>query len=239
MQGGRDDRAVHFHMRGYGPPMQVAYGRRPGGLLSPEERRNLLVAIAVLTLCLTMAMFGGLYGLMDWLGSEAWFVGVTAVVALISASTGFLCHEMAHKFVAQRYGCWAEFRYSLQGLGIALVISALTPILYAAPGAVFIAGRIDQRQNGLISIAGPATNVLIAVALIPIVLVSGDLVAWAVRTVIFFNAFLAIFNMIPFMPLDGAKVLRWSAPVYVASVVVMGALLYFVYAILPDLAGTI
>ena len=35
------------------------------------------------------------------------------VVILISGFTvgiGFLFHELGHKFLAQKYGCWAEFR---------------------------------------------------------------------------------------------------------------------------------
>src|SRR3989338_1249895 len=32
------------------------------------------------------------------------------LMALLTAGLGFLLHELAHKFVAQRYGCVAEFR---------------------------------------------------------------------------------------------------------------------------------
>ena len=32
------------------------------------------------------------------------------IVAAITVGTGFLLHEMGHKLVAQRYGCFAEFR---------------------------------------------------------------------------------------------------------------------------------
>jgi Zn-dependent protease len=53
--------------------------------------------------------------------------------------------------------------------------------------------------------------------------------------VIFFNTLLALFNMIPIMPLDGAKVLKWNAGVYVLCVVAMGALLYFTRFVMPDL----
>jgi Zn-dependent protease len=35
--------------------------------------------------------------------------------------------------------------------------------------------------------------------------------------VAYFNAFLAVFNMIPVMPLDGAKVWKWNAGIYVVS----------------------
>ena len=35
---------------------------------------------------------------------------VYGVVSILTIGVGFLFHEIAHKLVAQRYGCWAEFR---------------------------------------------------------------------------------------------------------------------------------
>ena len=216
------------------PPVYYGtYGSRPEGLLSDEEKRNITVAIIALTAALTMAMFGGLGRMYGAFTEEPSVVGYIALVAFVSTTTGFFLHEMAHKFVAQRYGCWAEFRYSQQGLLIALLLSSLAGFLFAAPGAVYIAGRIDARQNGIISIAGPMTNVVVAVVAIPLAIVFGGIIAWGFYTVIYFNAFLAIFNMIPVMPLDGAKVVRWSPGVYVAGLAVMGALMFFVWVYLP------
>lgn len=223
--GGRQYEASIF--AGEPPVYYRQYGRQPEGLLSPEEKRNILIAIGALTLALTMAMLGSASGLLAVLQEEPLFAGYIALVALVSTATGFFLHEMAHKFVAQRYGCWAEFRYSQQGLMIALLLSALAGFLFAAPGAVYIAGRIDQRQNGIISIAGPLSNVAVALALIPVVLAFGGIVGFGFYTVVYFNSFLAIFNMIPIMPLDGAKVVRWNAGIYLVAAVGMGALLYF------------
>lgn len=217
------------------PPVYYqTYGQQRKGMLSEEEKRNLTVAILALTAALTMAMFGGLSRMYNTFTEEPALVGYIALVAFVSTTTGFFLHEMAHKFVAQRYDCWAEFRYSQQGLFIALLLSALAGFLFAAPGAVYIAGRIDKRQNGIISIAGPLTNVAVAAVAIPLVVVFGGIIAWGFYTVIYFNAFLAIFNMIPIMPLDGAKVVRWSPVVYVAGIAAMGALMYFVWVFLPS-----
>jgi Zn-dependent protease len=216
------------------PPVYYqTYAQRPPGMLSPEEKKNLAIAIGALTLALTMAMFGGFGGLMTAFEENPGVAGYIALVAFVSTATGFFLHEMAHKFVAQRYGCWAEFRYSQQGLFIALILSAIAGFLFAAPGAVYIAGRIDKRQNGIISIAGPLTNVAVAVVLLPVVILVGGIVAWGFFTVIYFNAFLAIFNMIPVMPLDGAKVVRWNIGLYIVCLVGMGALLFFTWVYLP------
>ena len=196
----------------------------PGGLFSfsEEEKKNLLMAIGALTLAFTLLFMGS--------GIPIYIVVVISFIAVV---TGFLLHEFGHKFVAQRYGCWAEFRYSLQGLVIAILISSFVGFLYAAPGAVFIAGRIDERQNGIISIAGPLTNVCVALALIPVILLfHGSLLAYGLYTVVYFNSFLAIFNMIPLMPLDGAKVLQWNIGIYIIALVGMGALLAYVWFVM-------
>jgi Zn-dependent protease len=214
------------------PSYYRVYGRPRKGWLTPEEKRNLLIAMGALTLCLTMVMYFGLGGLFAALSDEPSDVLFTVIVAAITTATGFAMHELAHKFVAQRYGCWAEFRYSVRGLFFALV-TATFGFLFAAPGAVYIAGRVDARQNGLISIAGPVTNTLVTLAFIPIVLLFGGSatdVGQKLHIVAYFNAFLAVFNMIPVMPLDGAKVLRWNKGIYVGAMALMVALLVLLWS---------
>ncbi len=230
---GRDP--SNWQMAAASPSYYRTYGHRGKGLLSPEERRNLLIAMSALTLCLGMVMLGGLSGTVYALRNEQYVAVVTFIIAAITTATGFALHELSHKFTAQRYGCWAEFRYSIQGLGLALVTAAIG-FLFAAPGAVYIAGAIDKRQNGIISLAGPMANVAVVLALMPIAAlgVGGPWVSYGLIVVAYFNAFLAVFNMIPVLPLDGAKVFKWDAGVYVASmavVVVLLALTWYVKAI--------
>ena len=216
------------------PTYYQTYGKRPDGMLTKEEKKNLSIAVGALTLALTMVMFGGAGGMMKAFDEEPIIVIFIALIALVSTGTGFAMHELAHKFVAQKYGCWAEFRYSQQGLLLALVMAGLAGFLIAAPGAVYIVGRIDQRQNGLISIAGPLTNVIIALAMIPLVLMGG-LIGHGAFTVAFFNTFLAIFNMIPVMPLDGSKVFKWDKGIYAVALIGMGLLFYYIWFVLKEL----
>ncbi len=211
----------------HGTPLYYqTYGQRPRWMLSPEERNNLLLAMGALTLALMMVFYRGLNGFIWAISNDPVGVAIIGLIAVATTVTGFAMHELAHKFVAQRYNCWAEFRYSLQGLFLALFTAALG-FLVAAPGAVYIVGRVTDRQNGLISIAGPMTNVVVAVAMVPIIFLDlGGVVEFGAIIVAFFNAFLAAFNMIPIGVLDGAKVVRWSIPVYIAALVLIGILLY-------------
>src|SRR5207245_4630212 len=68
------------------------------------------------------------------------------------------------KIVAQRYGHWAEFRYSLRGLAMSFVF-AFFGFLIGAPGATMVSGYVTRDQNGRISAAGPVSNLVIGTAL--------------------------------------------------------------------------
>lgn len=152
------------------------------------------------------------------------------VSAFVAVASGFVLHELAHKIVAQRYGHWAEFRAHFPGLGISLLIAAFFHILFAAPGAVVIQGRVTPRENGLISLVGPGTNFVVAVVCLPFFAFkvnADDFMTTLFGTVASINALLAVFNLLPFGPFDGRKVLRWNAPVYVVTAALSVALFVF------------
>ena len=154
-------------------------------------------------------------------GTIAGFAGAMAR-SLLTVGVGFLLHELAHKVVAVRFGQVAAFRADYGMLGLAIA-AGLAGFLFAAPGAVYHRGSITERENGLIALAGPVTNVGLAVAFLPLSFLPGFVGAIGNLGVIV-NVLLAGFNMIPFGPLDGRKVLRWNevvfAIVFVPSVAV-------------------
>ncbi len=133
------------------------------------------------------------------------------IISAIAVGTGFLLHEMAHKFVSQKFHLRAEFRAFFPMLLLAVLLS-YTGFIFAAPGAVMIMGQPSKKQNGLISIAGPLTNLILAVLFFGLLFMnfqSGLLVK------IFFygfiiNVWLALFNLIPFAIFDGKKIFEWN-----------------------------
>lgn len=136
---------------------------------------------------------------------------------LVTVGLGFVLHEIAHKLMAIRYGFWAEYRLWLEGLVLALVTSYFG-FVFAAPGAVYIHGNyIDRDVNGKISIAGPLTNIMLAL----IFLMASSVLPSPFRDVAVLgyavNSFLALFNLIPIAVLDGAKVFRWNPLIWLIA----------------------
>ncbi len=135
------------------------------------------------------------------------------LVMLFSVGAAFILHELAHKFAAQRYGCWAEYRKWDTGLIIAFLL-AVSPLrmVFAAPGAVIISGGfygLPRRENGIVSAAGPATNLGLAMLFLLVSSSEGFLGVLA-HFGLAINAWIALFNLIPFGPLDGSKIMGWS-----------------------------
>jgi Zn-dependent protease len=185
------------------------------------ELKHIIIAVLALTLAFAIVMLPGLTGGTVYLRfATAFLVAAAAVV------TGFLLHELMHKVVAQRYGAWAEFRLYPLGLVLALLFSVFG-FVFAAPGAVYIQGRLTPKQNGLVSLAGPLTNVGVgSVFLVATFLVPGaGLLTYALGVVATINMFLGLFNLLPIPPLDGSKVLAWNIPVYILMLGVTGFLL--------------
>ena len=140
------------------------------------------------------------------------------LLAAVTVGVGFLFHEMAHKFVAQHYGCAAEFRSNDQMLLMAIVFSFLG-FIFAAPGAVMIAGHITRKENGIISVAGPATNLVVAFVFLALIFLFPPLgLVWGYGFII--NSWLAVFNMIPVWNLDGKKVWHWNKGVYLTVLLI-------------------
>jgi Zn-dependent protease len=167
---------------------------------------------------------------------EAGFFVILPIAAL-AVALSFILHELMHKFVAQHYGAWAEFRTWPAGLLIT-ILSSMFGFLIGIPGATYIfSNSFTRRQNGIVSLAGPLTNVAIFLVFAAIGLLfahTSTYLALAIGIVTFISLWLGFFNMLPIFPLDGSKVLAWDWRVYVPVMAFIAALLaaFFTGAIL-------
>ncbi len=139
-------------------------------------------------------------------GVGAFALGM-ALVALVFASV--LLHELGHCVMARQFG-----------------IRVLDITLWPFGGVA----RIEQmsaepRSEFLIAVAGPATNLAIAVALVPPLLLTGVLAGWdslfptsdplgamtpatVLSYLVITNLFILAFNLAPAFPVDGGRMLR-------------------------------
>ena len=51
---------------------------------------------------------------------------------LIAVGLGFVLHELAHKFVAMRYGFYAEFRIWFEGLIFAVITAIIIKLAFSS-----------------------------------------------------------------------------------------------------------
>lgn len=143
------------------------------------------------------------------------------ILILPTLGIAFIAHELSHKFMAQRYGFWAQFRISIRGLLFAFFLALFSPIVFAAPGAVVISpisrhGRLASREEtGRISLAGPIANfTLVCIFGVMLHLNPASVIAPFGMGI---NAFLGLFNMLPFGMFDGKKIYSWSQAVWAAA----------------------
>lgn len=152
------------------------------------------ILISMVTLILAFRMF------------NIWDTGIVLGIVL-----GITLHEIGHKVVAQSMGF--ESKYKLWEIGIVLVVAfaiiSRGRLIFAAPGFVVTEGHATDREQGIISLSAPSTNILLAVLLLG----TGKFGA----SMAYVNTMLAIFNLLPIGPLDGAKVMKWSPGVWTAA----------------------
>jgi Zn-dependent protease len=196
------------------PGTVVFRGR--GIRFSRREVRDLLVSLLLISAIP-----------LTWLGVLLPTEPIIVLGAIGVFAAAFLIHELAHKFSAQRFGYWAEFRMNVFGLLITLV-SLFSPLKIVAPGAVVIMGPMFNRDYGKISLAGPVTNVVQAVLYMLVNIASNDPVVWILTNAgVTVNTVLALFNLIPIGVFDGAKIFRWNWRIWLATVAVAGLLFMF------------
>ncbi len=183
---------------------------------SHREIKDLLFAGAMISLAFAVLIAGGYKVFLSFSR-----VGFAFMIAFFTAGIGFLLHELMHKFVAQKYGLWAEFRAFHGMLWLALLFSFFG-FIFAAPGAVFINGYITRERNGKISLAGPLTNISLGILFLILLLILGKSGLFGIffSTGLMINALLGAFNMIPVMPFDGAKIIAWDKTVYWISLII-------------------
>ncbi|WP_297091809.1 site-2 protease family protein [Thermococcus sp.] len=149
--------------------------------------------------------------------------------AAVAVLTAFLFHELAHRQVARHYGYRAYYKRWETGMLLALLVGITTRLLtgttwiFAALGAVQVYApyAVDSKEAfGKIALAGPLTNIAAGMVALILLRTAPPFTSlwWVFRTTAAVNLWLAFFNLLPFPPLDGSKVVRWNAGAWAVSI---------------------
>jgi len=203
-----------------------------------KERNDLIISWIVISMAFAFYLSG--INLFRIFGNNAGNINNLLYgipVALVAVGAGFIFHELAHRYTAKKFGAHAEYHAWSGGLVLAISLALFIGFVFAAPGAVYIFGeRLTKRQNGLISLSGPATNILTAIgfgviwiflAVFASLWLSFPLISMILSYGILINLFLALFNLLPVPPLDGSKIISWNAIVWAIFFVPLAALFVF------------
>ncbi len=199
--------------------------KRKGRIIwfSTTELKHLLVGV-LLTLAIGFSM--PFY----WQPELYGYPLVLSALAVVFAFS-FMTHEFAHKLTAQHFGLWAEFRITMLG-ALITVLSIISPFKIISPGAVMVGGMADRKTIGKTSIAGPLTNIVLALFFLFLKeALPYSSVAFAFRFGLLINSFIALFNLVPFGVLDGFKVFFWSKAVWAAAFSASLALTVYSYVV--------
>lgn len=198
-----------------------------------EEFRDIVLSTLGLGVAFTV-MFFGAPDRLGFLLSPAFIPAFIATTVVVGVS--FAPHEMAHRVTARAIEAYA--RYEMWTPGVILsILTGLLGVAVAAPGGVVLSynpadryGRwsgFNPKQHGIIAVVGPLMNLSLAVifafaANFFAPTVQGqNLLVMGARI----NGLLAVFNLLPFYPLDGYRVLRWDEALWIGTTVL--ALLTF------------
>jgi Zn-dependent protease len=158
-------------------------------------------------------------------------------IVLVSIFVALSIHEAMHGFVAHWLGdttAKEEGRLTLNPLAhvdlfttillpLVLILSHLPPIFAAKP-VPFNPSRLKYDEFGaaLVGVAGPLTNLGLAILAALVFRIWGNDFSSGINNVIIIftsvNIGFFIFNMIPFPPLDGSRVLYAFAPEWLQEI---------------------
>ncbi|MHA2171964.1 MAG: hypothetical protein ACXAB7_18990 [Candidatus Kariarchaeaceae archaeon] len=204
----------------------------PRVLTSGRESLDLIGGV------LLIAFVFGFQPILQGIQTWQYIVMLTLVI-----SPAFILHEFGHKYMAIYYGKYARFTMVRQMTYLSIFFGFMGFPL-AAPGVTMVLGQSDDDESGKFAAAGPAINFLIAILafgltfIVPATFfgsIDQDL-HWVLMFAMAINAYLGLFNLLPFGMFDGKKIINWNRVVWIGLIALNLMALLTAY---PTLQGSI
>mgnify|MGYP003681942862 CR=1 FL=1 len=199
--------------------LQVWLPNFPG---SPLRVRNIMAVLTTFTANLTTKT----HGILIYMIFELFTNPILFFIWLIALVIAVSIHEFSHSWMADRLGDPTpriNNRLTLNPLSHLDPVGTLMLLLvgfgWGKPVPIDPYNLENpRRDSALISLAGPASNLILATILSLInSLINYQFIALFLYPTIVLNVTLAIFNLLPFPPLDGSKILLGFLPADLAS----------------------
>ena len=141
---------------------------------------------------------------------EAFDPGILGIF-ILAGGLSTLVHEIAHWAVARRYGCASELQFWGMGMVVMFFTAWLFGNVFAQPFFTLVRSEepLEGRREGLMMLAGPLASLLCAFLFLQLRPLGGYL-GTAGSIGFSMNLLSCLFPLLPFRPLDGEGVFKWS-----------------------------
>lgn len=174
---------------------------------------------------------------------------VAAIIFLLVVVVAITVHEFSHAFVADYFGDptpRSQGRISLSPLAHLDLLGSIAFLIFGfgwGKPVLYDPSYFRHRgQELLVALAGPASNILLALLMHLLLLgLTGQAAVSVLQTMIKINILLAAFNLIPLPPLDGSAIVAYFWPDYRSPYYAqMGSIaLLAILLLIPGLLGVI
>ncbi len=189
-----------------------------------NEVKDIVIAWLGISVCFALVLGGyNLFNLKNLSDFSLTNLITFIIVSLIVTGTAFILHELAHKYSAIYFGAKAQFIKWNTPLILAIIFAFILGFVFVAPGAVYVFGKsLSRKENGIVSVAGPVTNIILA-GLFYTILILGNyqniIILTTLTLGVLINLWIAFFNLIPIGPLDGKAIFLWNPFIWVILVI--------------------
>lgn len=152
----------------------------------------------------------GIFGLAyAWADFQMEFIRLLGAY-IIAAGIALIIHEFVQNIVAYKYGADSEFKIWNLGVILVGITSYIFGNVFGLPGRnVTHSTKLSKKQEALIGLSGPFINIVFA-GLFFLIKDYGGFVGQIATIAIPINLLLAVYDLMPFSPMDGKNIKDWN-----------------------------